>query len=125
MPKTKMKPRVRVKGVRSSNQQGLKYSFKLEGGLNISAYVAQRTVNGYLIRRVANLITSDEPVLELRPQGAVWIVPVVLAIPTIGRLGPLGQIVVDAQYGHIIEDESTPCEELEEKADRLAPEETL
>jgi hypothetical protein len=71
------------------------------------------------------LITSDEPVLELRPEGAVWIVPVILTIPGIGRFGPLGQIVVDAQYGHIIEDESTPCEEIEKEADRLAPEEAL
>lgn len=125
MPKTKTKPRVRAKSMRSSKPQEMKYSFKLEGELNISAYVARREVNGYLLRRVANLITSDEPVLELRSNGAFWIVPVVLGIPGIGRLGPLGQIVVDAQYGHIIEDESTPCEKLEENADRLAEEKPL
>jgi hypothetical protein len=126
MPKTKTKPRVRAKGARSQKHNGkIKYSFKLEGELNISAYVARREVNGYLLRRVANLITSDEPVLELRSEGAVWIVPVILTIPGIGRFGPLGQIVVDAHYGHIIEEESTPCEEIEKEADRLAPEEAL
>jgi hypothetical protein len=126
MPKTKTKPRVRAKGPRSPKPNGkIKYSFKLEGELNISAYVARREVNGYLLRRVANLITSDEPVLELRSEGAVWIVPVILTIPGIGRFGPLGQIVVDAQNGSILEDESTTCEEIEKNADRLVEEKAL
>ncbi|GEM_PF-1026556 len=126
MPKTKTKPRVRAKGVRSPKQNGkIKYSFKLEGELNISAYVAQRTVNGYLLRHVANLIGADDPVLELRSEGAFWIVPVILTIPKLGRFGPLGQIVVDAQHGHILDDESTPCEEIEKNADRFAQEEAL
>jgi len=125
MPKIKTKPRVRTKGVRSASHIKVRYSFKVEGELNISPFVAQQTVNGYLLRRVANLITSDEPYLELRPEGAFWIVPVILTIPKIGRLGPLGQIVVDAQNGSIIEGESTSCEEIEKHADRLAPEEAL
>ncbi|MDZ7362840.1 MAG: hypothetical protein ONB46_19255 [candidate division KSB1 bacterium] len=124
MPKVRAKlPRVRAKKARAPNQNGgMKYSFKLEGEINISAYVAQRTVNGYLLRRVANLIGADEPILELRSEGAVWIVPVILTIPGSGHFGPLGQIVVDAQYGHIIEEESTSCEEIEKNAARLAPE---
>jgi hypothetical protein len=127
MLKVKVKtPRVRTKAVRLRRPpRSVKYSFKFEGELNISPFVAQQTVNGYLLRRVANLITSDEPHLELRPEGAFWIVPVVLSIPKIGRLGPIGQIIVDAQNGIIIEDESTSCEEIEKQADRLAPEEAL
>jgi len=125
MPKTKIKPRVRVKSARAAKPNGLRYSFKLEGELNISAYVARQKVNGYLIRNVANLITSDEPDLELRSSGAFWVVPIVLAIPGIGRLGPLGQIVIDADHGDIVEKESTPCEELEKNADRLAEEKAL
>jgi len=125
MPKVRTKlPRVRAKSAPSQNG-GMKYSFKLEGEINITPYVAQQTVNGYLLRRVANLITSDEPCLELRPEGDFWIVPVVLTIPGIGKLGPLGQIIVDAQNGSIVEDESTSCEEIEKEADRLAPEEAL
>ena len=126
MPKTKTKPRVRAKGVRSSkHNRKIKYSFKLEGELNISAYVAKRTVNGYLIPRVPHLITSGDPDLELRSEGAFWIVPVVLTMPGIGRVGQLGKIVVDAQNGNLIEDESTSCEELEENADRFAQEKAL
>lgn len=125
MPKTKTKPRVRAKSVRLSNHRKVKYSFKVEGDLNISPYVAKRTVNGYLLMRVANLIGAGEPELELRSEGAFWIVPVILTIPGIGHFGPLGQIVVDAQNGSILEEESTPCEEIEKEADRLAPEEAL
>ncbi len=127
MPKVRTKlPRVRAKNTRAPNQNGgIKYSFKLEGEINISAYVAQQTVNGYLLRRVANLITSDEPILELRSEGPFWLVPVVLTIPRLGKFGPLGQIVVNAQNGSILENESTSCEELEKEADRLAPEEAL
>ncbi len=125
MPKTKTKPRVRVKGVSSSKRGGIKYSFKLEGELNISAFVAQQNVNEHLLMRVPNLITSAEPDLELRSEGAVWIVPVVLTMPGFGSLGQVGQIVVDAQFGHIIDKESTPCEEIDKKAERLARKKAL
>jgi hypothetical protein len=125
MPKTKTKPRGRAKNERVADRMKVRYSFKVEGALNISPYVAQRTVNGYLLMRVPNLIGAGEPELQLRPKGAFWIVPVILTIPTIGHFGPLGQIVVDAQNGSILEEESTPCEEIEKEADRLAPEEAL
>jgi len=125
MPKTKTKQSVRAKNVRPSSHIKVRYSFKVEGELNISPFVAQRTVNGYLLRHVANLIGAGEPELQLRPKGAFWIVPVILTIPTVGRFGPLGQIVVDAQNGNIMEEESTPCEEIDKEADRLAPEEAL
>ncbi len=125
MLKTKTKPRVRVKSSRAVHHIKVRYSFKVEGELNISPYIAQRTVNGYLLRRVPNLIGADEPELQLRPQGAFWIVPVILTIPSVGRFGPLGRIVVDAQNGSIIEEESTSCEEIEKEAERLAPEEAL
>jgi hypothetical protein len=127
MPKTKTKPHGRVKSIRLSNHHKVKHSFKfkIEGDLNISPYVAKRIVNGYLLMRVANLIGAGEPELELRSEGAFWIVPAILTIPRIGHFGPLGQIVVDAQNGSIREEESTPCEEIEKEADRLAPEEAL
>ncbi len=125
MPKTKAQPRVRVKVAQPSKQRGTKYSFKLEGELNISAYVAQQNVNEYLLMRVPNLITSAEPDLELRAEGAVWIVPIVLTMPGFGSLGQVGQIVVDAQFGHIIDNESTPCEEIDKKAERLARKKAL
>ena len=125
MPKTKTKPRVRAQNGRATHRIQVRYSFKVEGELNISPFVAQKTVNGYLLRHVANLIGAGEPELQLRPKGAFWIVPVILTIPTLGRFGPLCQIVVDAQNGNIMEDESTPCEEIDKEADRLAPEEAL
>ncbi len=125
MPKTKTKPRVRVKSVRAPKPRGMKYSFKLEGELNISAYVARQIVNEYLLLRVPSQIGADEPELELHAKGAYWAVPVILGLPGVGRLGPLGQIIVDAQYGHILEDRSTSCEEIEAKADRLAEEKAL
>jgi hypothetical protein len=111
---------MRVKTARVAKPSGLRYSFKLEGELNISAYVAQQNVNEYLLMRVPNLITSAEPDLELRSEGAVWVVPVVLTMPGYGSLGKVGHIVVDAQFGHVIENESTPCEEIDKKAERRA-----
>lgn len=87
--------------------------------------MAQQNVNEYLLMCLANLITSVEPDLELRWDGAVWIVPVVLTMPGFGSLGKIGQIVVDAPLGHIIESESTPCDEIEKKAGRLARKKAL
>jgi hypothetical protein len=125
MPTTKPKPRVRVKPAPAAKPSGLRYSFKLEGELNISAYVARQIVNEYLLLRVSSQIGADEPELELHAKGAYWVVPVILGLPRVGRLDPLGQIIVDAQYGHILEDRSTSCEEIEAKAHRLAEEEAL
>ena len=125
MPITKSKPRVRVKSARAASRVKVRYSFKVEGELNISPYVSQQTVNGSLLKRVPNLIGADEPELQLQPQGAFWSVPVILTIPTVGHFGPLGQIVVDAETGNILEEESTSCEEIEKEAERLAPKEVL
>ncbi len=125
MPKTKTKPRVRAKNARPVRRIKVQYSFKVEGELNISALVARQKINSYLLMRVPNLIGAGEPELQLRPKGAFWIVPVFLTMPGIGRVGQVGQIVVDAHNGDIIANGSTSCEEIEKNADRLVEEKAL
>jgi len=97
----------------------------LEGELNITPFVARQNTNAYLVMRVGNLIMAGEPELELREAGAFWSVPVVLTSPGVGHVGQIGQILVDAQNGNIVENESTSCAEIESNAERLAQEKAL
>ena len=123
--KTKSKKRVRSKGLRLPLTPKMKYRLTLEGELNITPFVARQNANSYLIMRVGNLIMAAEPDLELREDGPYWSVPVVLTSPGVGHVGQVGQILLDAQTGNIIESESTSCAEIESNAERLAQEKAL
>ena len=106
-------------------QPRLKYSFTFEGELNISPYVAKQKANYYLVMRVGNLLMSAEPDLEFHEEGARWRVPVILTNPEIGPVGQIGEVIVDAQTGSIIENETTTKEEMEANAESLDKEATL
>ena len=127
MPVTESRPRTRVRarGIKLPPTPKMRYRLTIEGDLNITAFVARQNVNSYLIMRVGNLIMSGEPQLELREDGAFWIVPVVLTSPGWGHVGEIGHVMVDAQTGTIVESESTSCEEIETNAERLAQEKAL
>jgi hypothetical protein len=119
------KKRARFKGVKFPISSKMKYRLTLEGELNITPFVARQNANAYLIMRVGNLIMAGEPDLELREDGPYWVVPVVLTSPGFGHVGQVGQILLDAQTGNIIESESTSSAEIENNAERLAQEKAL
>ncbi len=101
-------------------QPKLKYSFTFEGELNISPYVAKQKANYFLVMRVGNLVMSAEPNLEFHEQGAWWRVPAILTNPEQGHVGKIGDVVVDAQTGSIIENETTSEKEMQINAESLA-----
>ena len=74
----------------------------LLSGVQISAFVARQKVNVLLLERVGNLFLADEPTL-VQTTGAnwAWRVPVDLTYPSRGRVGPVGEINVDARYGEV------------------------
>jgi hypothetical protein len=106
-------------------QPKLKYTFTFEGELNITPYVAKQKANYFLVMQVGNLVMAAEPNLEFHEQGAWWRVPAMLTNPEQGHIGKIGEIIVDAQTGSIIEDETTPIEEMQINADSLAEEAAL
>ncbi len=78
--------------------------------IQISAFVARQKVNVLVSRRVSNLLLAGEPTLipatdpdqaPTSPPAWVWRVPVELTFPSHGRVGSVGEIEVDAQYGEV------------------------
>ncbi len=70
--------------------------------ITISARVARQKVNVLLLEQVSNLLLADEPTLVSSGEGKwVWRVPVDLTSPARGRVGRVGEVDVDAEYGEI------------------------
>ena len=106
-------------------QPKLRYKFTFEGELNISPYVAKQKANYYLVMHVGNLVMAADPNLEFKEDGARWLVPAILTNPEIGHIGKIGEVIVDAYTGSIIEVETTPIEEMQANAEHFAQEKSL
>ena len=74
----------------------------------ISAFVARQKVNVLMLEQVSNLLLADEPELIQRADRAwAWRVPIDLTYPSLGRVGRVGEIEVDAQHGEVHYTEAT------------------
>ena len=70
----------------------------------ISPLVARQKVNVLMLEQVSNLILAGEPVLDHAVDGTVvWRVPVYLTMSHQGVLGQVGEVMVDATYGSLLE----------------------
>lgn len=88
--------------------------------VQISAFVARQKVNVLMLEQVSNLLLAGEPVLEQASDGDwQWRVPVDLTFPEHGRVGRVGEVIVNAQYGEVRYDE-TVLARIADKARRLA-----
>jgi hypothetical protein len=88
--------------------------------LQISAAVARRRVNALVLTRVSNLLLADEPRLEQNATGEwIWHVPVDLTFPSHGRVGRVGVVEVDAQYGEV-RYTAALLAEMQKQAEKLA-----
>lgn len=68
----------------------------------ISPFIARQKVNVLMLENVSNLLLAGEPVLISTASGQrFWRVPVDLTYPTKGRVGKVGEIDVDANYGGV------------------------
>lgn len=98
-----------------------KVQFKVEvkGEINFTAFVARQQVNYYLQMNVGNLLYAGEPDFIVGDGELQWEVPVVYALPDLGKLGVVGRMLVDAQSGDLKLDNSTATEEMQANAKRL------
>lgn len=88
--------------------------------VQISAFVARQKVNVLMLEQVSNLLLAGEPALEQASDGDwQWRVPVDLTFPEHGRVGRVGEVIVNAQYGEVRYDE-TVLARIADKARRLA-----
>jgi hypothetical protein len=75
--------------------------------VQVSALVARQKVNVLMLEQVSNLLLAGEPALEQTPEGDwLWRVPVDLTFPTQGRVGCVGEVLVDARYGQVRYDDA-------------------
>jgi hypothetical protein len=99
-------------------QAEVKVEFSLTAKVNVTDFTAQRKVSKLLLDQVGNLLYGEQPNLVVGRR-LLWRVPVWLGWPTVGPLGQVGSLDVDAQTGEIL---FSPAhlEELAERGDVLA-----
>ncbi len=75
---------------------------KIHTRLNISPYVAKQKANMCLALHCGQSFCIDEPILQVGERIA-WLVPVWLSTPQEGRKTKIGELIVDAQTGEVLE----------------------
>jgi len=98
--------------------RNIQFKFELHGEFNITSFVARQKVNRYLLLNTGNLIHAMEPDLVIGDE-LQWKVPVGYSLPDKGLLGRVGTIMVDANTGNLLLENSTPINEIETHAERL------
>jgi hypothetical protein len=68
--------------------------------IKITAEEAQRQVNRWLMDEVSYLLGAERPTLSIGTH-PVWRVPAWLGLPSLGRVGIVGQIEVDVETGEM------------------------
>jgi hypothetical protein len=106
-----------VRGVTLPTDVSVDVEIKIHTRLNISAYVAKQRANVCLVLYCGQNFCVDEPILQLGEQVA-WLVPVWLASPREGRKTKIGEFVVDAQTGEVLESRER-CRVLQQIAQAL------
>ena len=75
--------------------------------MNVSPVIARRKVNALLLDHVGTGVYADDPELLARDGRLYWRVPVILALPTLGRMGQVGTVEVDVQTGEVLANDAT------------------
>ncbi|NCO33975.1 MAG: hypothetical protein AUJ92_13745 [Armatimonadetes bacterium CG2_30_59_28] len=88
----------------------VKLEFRSE--VNITPFAAKQRVDDYLLNEVGNLLHADEPELFMDAEGIFWRTPVAYSVPSRGRLGTVGVLLVDVQTGRIHRSETESQEML-------------
>lgn len=68
--------------------------------IQISAKQAQRQVDSWLLNEVSSMMGAEPPILVIGER-TVWRVPCRLTAPSVGRVGKVGEVDVDAQTGEL------------------------
>ena len=74
--------------------------------LNITPFVAQQTVNAFVVTEISSQLRSEPPSLVVG-ESLRWSVPVVLTFSARGVVGKVGEILVNATTGELLTDADT------------------
>ena len=85
-----------------SQTSPISLKFHLDTTLNISADEARHRVNRQVVANLGTGTIAREPELIIAGEQIAWRVPIALSLPTLGDLGKVGEIEVDARTGDIL-----------------------
>lgn len=104
-------------------QAEVKIELSITATINITAFTAQRKVSKLLLEQVGNLLYGEKPNL-VAGQKLLWRVPIWLGLPTVGPVGQISTLDVDAQTGEILFTQQLLAE-IAERGNDLAEHTTL
>ncbi|MDQ3248194.1 MAG: hypothetical protein M3Q45_03185 [Chloroflexota bacterium] len=99
-------------------QAEVKIEVSITARVMVTDVGAQRKVSKLLLDQVGNLLYGEQPTL-VAGRRLCWRVPVYLGLPTIGPVGQVGLLDVDAQSGEILFSQPL-LDEIAERGDALA-----
>ena len=109
---------VHVSGAMVPTGMEVEVAIKIHTRLHISSYVAKQKANVCLALHCGQSFCVDDPILQIEER-IVWLVPVWLSPPhQEGRIAKIGELVVDAQTGEILES-GERCRMLQQIANTL------
>jgi hypothetical protein len=77
-------------------------SVHLAATLNITAEQARHKVNQQAVTALGTGLVAREPELVIIQDQIIWRVPIILSLPSLGDLGQVGTVDVDARTGDLI-----------------------
>jgi hypothetical protein len=77
-------------------------SFHIVATLNVIAEEARRQVNSQVVTELGTGLIARDPELVIADDQILWRVPVVLSLPTLGDLGQVGTVDVNARTGDLL-----------------------
>ena len=106
-----------LRGVTLPTDADVDVEIKIHTRLNISAYVAKQKANVCLVLYCGQSFCVDEPILQIGER-VTWLVPVWLAPPPEGQKTKIGEFLIDAQTGEVL-DSRERCRVLKQMAQAL------
>jgi hypothetical protein len=97
---------------------------QLQTTLNVTGGTARTMVNQQIVTELGTGLLALEPELLVRKNQFIWRVTILLSLPTLGDLGQVGTIEIDATSGDILTDSRTQ-KEIQQHASRLYAGSTL
>lgn len=98
-------PTITITGDGIQDTQELGIQISIVATVNIDAKTARRRVTAWLVSEVGNMLIGGTSQLVISQQ-TVWRVPAILTSSSVGTVGQVGVVDVDATSGEILVDEA-------------------
>lgn len=86
--------------------QELNIQVSIVAAINVEAKAAKRQVTAWLVSEVGNMLIGGTPQLNISRSSTTWRVPVIMTSSTVGPVGEVGAVEVDAESGELLVSEN-------------------